>query len=110
MSSPLKDVVDDSKVNLSKSGFGPGLLVVCLSSCTLKSRLSQCGGRLLPFREDSVPLSLGMRSGGEGAGQLCRESSPRAEKHGGRGAELRPGSRTPRLASGREGPRPSGRH
>ena len=54
--------------------------------------------------------SLGVRSGERVLASCATQSSPRAEKHGGRGAELRMGSWTPRLASGSEGPRPSGRH
>lgn len=48
--------------------------------------------------EDSVQLSLGVRSGERVLACCAAQSSPWAEEPGDRGAELRMGSRTPRVS------------
>lgn len=53
---------------------------------------------MLLFLEDSVQLSLGVRSGERVLASCATQSSPRAEKHGDRGAELRMGSQMPRFS------------
>ena len=50
------------------------------------------------FLEDSVQLSLGVSSGERVLASCATHSSPRAEKHGDRGAKLRMGSQTSRFS------------